>query len=167
MVETSHLLYFLLFSTAPTLMYFYHISCEFKKKLETNAVNFVRNAVKNGEKNSSCFSYIFLQRMRWIAVKYLFSRHSRYYFKKITSCQVVRTSHLLDFQLFSTAPTLIYLYHISCEFKKKLETNAVNFVRNAVNGGWRKFSSRISYIFLQRMRWIAVNFFVFTNSRDY
>ena len=85
------------FSTAPTLMYFYHISCEFKEKLETNAVNLCQKCgEKRWKKIHRLFLTSFCQRMRWIAVNYLFSRHSRYYLKKDTSWQVVRTSHLLD-----------------------------------------------------------------------
>ena len=59
--------------------------------------------------------------------------------KKNTSWQVDRTSYLLDVSTpYSTAPTLMYFYHISCEFRKTLETNAVNFCQKCGENGWQK-----------------------------
>ena len=243
------------FSTAPTLMYFYHISCEFRKTLETEcseflsemrwktvkkissrisyiflqrmwwiAVNFfftaflvllkkgtswqvvktshllfvsnslfhcanshvllsyflwiqenvrnrmqwifIRDAVKGGEKNSSRISYRFLQRMRWIAVNYLLSWHSRYYLKKTLLDKWLEplTSWMVSTP-YSTAPTLMYFYHISCEFRKTLETECSEFLCGERR--WKKTLSRISYIFLKRLRWIALNYFFSRHSWYY
>ena len=118
--------------------------------------------------------------MRWIAVNYLFSPRSQYSYKKDSSQHGFDTlTSGMPFTAQFTAPTVTYIFAISCESK----TDWVNFgkhmrwifVRNAVNFEvifckkcgemwWIIFFHsihrfhRISYINLPRklMRWIFV-----------
>ena len=62
---------------------------------------------------------------------------------------------------YSTAPTLMYFFHISCEFKKKLETNAVNFCQKCGEKRWKNFIAYFLHLFAAN----AVNrgeLFIFT-----
>ena len=101
---------------------------------------FIRNAVKSVEKN---FIAYFLHLFTAIAV----NRGELFIY---TTFSVLLKKALLDKWLklltswkfptpFSTAPTLMYFYHISCEFKKKLESNAVNFCQKCGENGWKEF----------------------------
>ena len=117
------------FSTAPTLMYFYHISCEFRKTLETECSEFLSGMRwKTVKKISSRISYIFLQWMRWIAVNFFFTAFLVLLKKALLDKWLKRLTSWLFPTPFSTAPTLMYFYHISCEFRKTLETECSEFL---------------------------------------
>ena len=93
---------------------------------------FIRNAVKGGEqKFHRVFPTSFYSECgesRWIfylhGILAIIKKR-----KKSTSWQVVKTSHLLDVSnsFFHCANSHV-LYHISCEFKKTLETECSEFL---------------------------------------
>ena len=109
-----------LYSTAPTLMYFYHIACEFRKTLETECSEF-------------------LSEMRWKTVKKFHRVFLTSFYSECGELQWIIFFHgilgiikkaLLDKWLkpltywffptpFSTAPTLMYFYYISCDLIKR------------------------------------------------
>ena len=103
---------------------------------------FVRNAVKCGEKNN--FHRVFLTSFcgecgesRWII---FFSPRSQYSYKKQSSLHGFEPlTSCMPSNAYSTAPTVTFLYVISCEFKSDW-VNFGNhmrwiFVRNAVKCG--------------------------------
>ena len=144
------------FSTAPTLMYFYHISCEFKKNLATNAVNFCQKCGENGWKK---FNAYFLHHFAANEV----NRGELFIFRALSVLFKKKT--LLDSWLgpltpwmfstpYSTATTLMYFYHISCEFKKLLETEFSEFLSEM---RWKAVKKNFIAYFLHLFTAIAVN----------
>ena len=150
------------FSIAPTLKYFYHISCEFKKKLETNAVNFCQKCDESAEKNSSRISNIFFAAN---AVNrgelFVFTAFSVLFKKTLLDKWLGPLTSWMFSTPYSTAPTLMYFYHFSCEFNKTLETESSEFLSEMRWKGWKNF---LVY-FLQLFAANAVNrgeLFIFT-----
>ena len=128
------------FSIAPTLMYFYHISCEFKKKLETNAVNFCQKCDESAEKNSSRISNIFFAAN---AVNrgelFVFTAFSVLFKKTILDKWLGPLTSWMFSTPYSTAPTLMYFYHFSCEYNKTLETESSEFLSKMRWKAMKKF----------------------------
>ena len=143
------------FSTAPTLMYFYHISCDFRKTLETECSEFLSEMPwKTLKKISSPIYYIFLQRMWWIAVNFFFTAFLVLLKKVLLDKWLKRLTSWLFPTPFSTAPTLMYFYHISCEFRKTLETECSKFLSEM---RWKAVKKKFIAYFLHLFTAIAVN----------
>ena len=109
------------FSTAPTLMYFYHISCKFKKKLAMNAVNFCQKCVENGwKKFNAYFLHLFAANAVNRGELFIFTAFSVLFKKKTLLDKWLGplTSWMFSTP-YSTAPTLIYFHQISCNLIKR------------------------------------------------
>ena len=109
-----------LYSTAPTLMYFYHIACEFRKTLETECSEFLSEMRwKTVKKFHRVIFYIFLQRMRWIAVNFFFHGILGIIKKALLDKWLKPLTSWLFPTPFSTVPTLMYFNYISCDLIKR------------------------------------------------
>ena len=89
---------------------------------------FIRDAVKDGEKN---FIAYFLHLFTANAVnrgEFFFTAFLVLLKKALLDKWLKRLTSWLFPTPFSTAPTLMYFYHISCEFRKTLETECSEFL---------------------------------------